>query len=106
MDCAGNLGMRNARSGTQSPTSRSSRRGGADRMKTPPAIAAKIKRLISDPSARLRGLDLFAGCGGLSLGFQAAGVSIVAAMEIDDLAARSHAINFCKGEPAYVIDQH
>jgi DNA (cytosine-5)-methyltransferase 1 len=72
----------------------------------PPAIAAKIKRLTRDPSARLRGLDLFAGCGGLSLGFQAAGVNIVAAMEIDDLAARSHAINFCKGAPPEVVEHH
>jgi predicted RNA methylase len=41
--------------------------------------------------------DLFSGCGGLSLGFQAAGCDIVAAMEIDALAAQSHAINFHRG---------
>jgi len=75
-------------------------------MKTPSAIAAKIKRLMSDPSARLRGLDLFAGCGGLSLGFKAAGCDIVAAMEIDSLAARSHANNFFKGTTAEVIEHH
>lgn len=75
-------------------------------MKTPSAIAAKIKRLTSDPSARLRGLDLFAGCGGLSLGFKAAGCDIVAAMEIDDLAARSHANNFFNGETAETIEHH
>lgn len=75
-------------------------------MKPPSAIAGKIKRLARDPSARLRGLDLFAGCGGLSLGFQAAGVDIVAAMEIDDLAARSHANNFCKGEEPEVVKHH
>jgi DNA (cytosine-5)-methyltransferase 1 len=51
-------------------------------------------------------LDLFSGCGGLSLGFQAAGCDIVAAMELDPLAAHSHAMNFCKGAPPNVIDQH
>jgi DNA (cytosine-5)-methyltransferase 1 len=39
---------------------------------------------------------------GLSLGFQAAG----SAIEIDELAARSHAINFWKGHPAEVIEHH
>ena len=62
----------------------------------PLAIATKIGRLSDDPAARPRGLDLFAGCGGLSLGFKAAGCEIVAAMELDQLAAQSHAINFCQ----------
>ncbi|WP_205880427.1 DNA cytosine methyltransferase [Lichenicoccus roseus] len=39
-------------------------------------------------------LDLFAGCGGISLGFRKAGFEISGAMEIDALAARSHARNF------------
>jgi DNA (cytosine-5)-methyltransferase 1 len=39
-------------------------------------------------------LDLFAGCGGLSLGFVAAGFSPVAAVENDTLAAQSYGINF------------
>ena len=73
-------------------------------MKPPSDIAYKIHRLVSDPIARPRVLDLFAGCGGLSLGFQAANCEIVAAMEIDDLAARSHAINFCRGQPDEVIE--
>ena len=41
-----------------------------------------------------RVLDLFAGCGGISLGFQAAGFKISAAVEIDQFAAASHALNF------------
>ena len=45
-------------------------------------------------------LDLFAGCGGLSLGFQAAGSRIVAAIEFDSLATQSHAMNFFKAATA------
>jgi len=41
-----------------------------------------------------RVLDLFAGAGGLSLGFQRAGFRIDGAVEIDPLAARTHARNF------------
>jgi DNA (cytosine-5)-methyltransferase 1 len=37
---------------------------------------------------------LFAGCGGLSLGFQAAGYTVQAAIEFDPDAARSHGLNF------------
>ncbi len=51
-------------------------------------------------------LDLFGGCGGLSLGFQAAGCEIVAAMETDEFAARSHATNFFKGHSAEIVDHH
>jgi DNA (cytosine-5)-methyltransferase 1 len=51
-------------------------------------------------------LDLFSGCGGLSLGFQDAEFEIVAAMEIDPLAARSHAQNFCKGMAAEIVGHH
>jgi len=39
-------------------------------------------------------MDLFAGCGGLSLGFATAGYELVASVEIDPLAAASHAANF------------
>jgi DNA (cytosine-5)-methyltransferase 1 len=63
-------------------------------MRTPSSIEAKIRRLASSPTAKLRVLDLFSGCGGLSLGFQAAGCEIAAAVEIDPLAAKSHALNF------------
>jgi len=54
----------------------------------------KIERLKSGRSPRV--LDLFAGCGGFSLGFAGAGFEVVGAVEVDALAAKSHALNFHK----------
>jgi DNA (cytosine-5)-methyltransferase 1 len=51
-------------------------------------------------------LDLFSGCGGMSLGFYTAGFDLVGAVELDPLAARSHAINFFRDEPENIIDLH
>lgn len=56
------------------------------------AVETKIKRFRE--GGTLRVLDLFAGCGGLSLGFHAAGFEIRAAVEFDRDAARSHGLNF------------
>jgi DNA (cytosine-5)-methyltransferase 1 len=42
----------------------------------------------------LRAVDLFAGCGGLSLGFHAAQYEIMGAVELDKTAALTHARNF------------
>ena len=38
-------------------------------------------------------LDLFAGAGGLSLGFQKAGFKVIAAIEIDEWAAKTYKEN-------------
>jgi DNA (cytosine-5)-methyltransferase 1 len=56
------------------------------------SIARKLERLRTGKKPRV--LDLFAGCGGISLGFQAAGFQIDAAIELDEAAARTHATNF------------
>ena len=39
-------------------------------------------------------VDIFAGVGGLGLGFEQAGFDIVAALEIDPVHAATHAFNF------------
>lgn len=56
----------------------------------------KLARLQAGGKPRV--LDLFAGCGGLSLGFQTAGFALRAAIEFDPDAARSHGLNFHGGD--------
>ncbi|AGW13799.1 DNA cytosine methyltransferase [Megalodesulfovibrio gigas] len=55
-------------------------------------VQKKIDRLNNGGAPRV--LDLFAGCGGISLGFHAAGYALCAAIEMDPVAAASHALNF------------
>lgn len=57
---------------------------------------AKMLRLRDGHRPRV--LDLFSGCGGISLGFHRAGFEIAAAVEFDDLAAQSHGRNFHPGD--------
>lgn len=59
-------------------------------------ISKKIARLKAGEKPRV--LDLFSGCGGISLGFHAAGCKIEAAIEFDSDAARSHGANFHGGD--------
>ena len=58
----------------------------------PRLIRQKINRLRAGKSPRV--LDLFSGCGGISLGFKAVGFEIAAAVEYDTDAAASHGLNF------------
>lgn len=44
--------------------------------------------------SRLIGVDLFAGAGGMSLGFEQAGFDVLAAVEVDPIHAAVHAYNF------------
>src|SRR5947209_2921599 len=53
---------------------------------------SKIERLRGGQRPRV--LDLFAGCGGISLGYDRVGFQIVSALELDPLAAASHRLNF------------
>lgn len=62
-------------------------------------VIQKLHRIKT--GAKPRVLDLFAGCGGLSLGFKAAGFEISAAVEFDPDAARSHGLNFHSGSEAH-----
>ncbi len=56
------------------------------------AIHRKIARLKTGAPPRF--MDLFAGCGGISLGFATAGFELVASVELDPWAAESHGTNF------------
>ena len=63
------------------------------------AILKKIARLTDGVKPRV--LDLFSGCGGISLGFSAAGFTVSAAVESDPEAAASHGGNFHPGDPVH-----
>ncbi|EIM04281.1 DNA cytosine methyltransferase [Rhodanobacter denitrificans] len=67
--------------------------------KTARSIRQKIARLQAGGKPRV--LDLFAGCGGISLGFSAAGFDIAGAVEFDPEAAASHGHNFHGGDAAH-----
>ena len=58
----------------------------------PKAIRKKASRIRSGQPPRF--MDLFAGCGGISLGFATAGFELTASVEFDAWAAASHGANF------------
>ena len=66
-------------------------------------INEKLLRLRS--GAKPRVLDLFSGCGGLSLGFRAAGFEITAAIENSPKAAASYSANFHADDPRHALDR-
>jgi DNA (cytosine-5)-methyltransferase 1 len=59
------------------------------------ALTRKLERLSAGNKPRV--LDLFAGAGGISLGFHSAGFQIAGALEIEPLPALTHALNFHSG---------
>lgn len=63
-------------------------------MPTPAAIRRKLARLRSSNPPRF--MDLFSGCGGITLGFTSAGFEIVGSVELDKWAADSHGANFSR----------
>jgi len=67
-------------------------------------MVAKLERLHRGASPRV--LDLFSGCGGISLGFQSAGFTISGAVEIDSDAAKSHALNFHSVSTPEILQSH
>jgi DNA (cytosine-5)-methyltransferase 1 len=79
----------------------------SDRKNRKEELVRKNTRIIEQKVARIRAggsprvLDLFAGCGGISLGFSAAGFTISAAVEFDPEAAASHGRNFHDGDVAH-----
>jgi DNA (cytosine-5)-methyltransferase 1 len=68
------------------------------------AILRKLERIRQGGVPRV--LDLFAGCGGISLGFSRAGFNIDAAVEFDPHAARSHAMNFHRHLSGELFERH
>lgn len=56
------------------------------------AILYKKQRFLHGEPLRV--VDLFSGAGGMSLGFQAAGYKVLGGIEIDQLSAETHALNF------------
>ena len=50
-------------------------------------------------------LDLFSGCGGLSLGFRTAGFEIAAAIDTDPKAVASYGVNFHADDPLHAVDR-
>ena len=60
----------------------------------------RLTRIARGEAPRV--LDLFSGAGGISLGFSRAGFRIDGSVEMDALAARTHAANF--GHPAHARD--
>ncbi|MCL8251354.1 DNA cytosine methyltransferase [Aeromicrobium fastidiosum] len=66
------------------------------------AFLKKIERLERGEAPRL--VDLFSGCGGITLGMERAGFRSLAGVEIDEHAARTYANNFHTGSVGVAHD--
>ncbi|KAF8858440.1 S-adenosyl-L-methionine-dependent methyltransferase [Acephala macrosclerotiorum] len=59
----------------------------------------RLENFLKQPGTKLRGLDIFSGAGGLSLGMQSSGLvdpDTLHAIEFDAAACKTHATNFPK----------
>lgn len=68
---------------------------------TDTAVVRKLARIAAGEKPRV--LDLFAGAGGISVGFLRAGFQIQGALEIEALPALTHAMNFHGDEPERML---
>ena len=66
-------------------------------------IQEKLSRLRNGGQPRV--LDLFSGCGGLSLGFCAAGFETMAAIESNQTAVSSYGVNFHADDPLHAVER-
>jgi DNA (cytosine-5)-methyltransferase 1 len=60
-----------------------------------------MKKQTMQPDFPLRTIDLFAGCGGLTLGLHQAGHKLMFAVEKDPMAFDTFEANFIDAEAAY-----
>ncbi len=58
------------------------------------AISSLLKSMSQTPQSRPIAVDLFAGAGGMTLGFEQAGFDVLAAVEIDPIHCAVHQYNF------------
>ena len=68
---------------------------------TNPIIQKKLSKIRA--GAKPKVLDLFSGCGGLSIGFSSAGFKITAAVESNEKAAASYGVNFHADDPRHSV---
>jgi DNA (cytosine-5)-methyltransferase 1 len=64
-----------------------------------------IQKTLKDYQKQIRGVDLFCGCGGFSLGFMQAGINVVCGVDIDYHALSTYWCNLCGPESIWINKQ-